>query len=117
MLTDDTARATVDRARATYRTRAESLRKALSRRDIHLTRSDGINLWLPVADENAAMISLAAAGIKAAPGGPFEVTDHPHNDHLRLTVAALHDGEIPDVAAHLATAALASPAYRRIRRS
>ncbi|GAB4586609.1 aminotransferase class I/II-fold pyridoxal phosphate-dependent enzyme [Nocardia sp. IFM 10818] len=116
MLTDDAARATVARARTVYRARAEALRKALSRHDIRIARGDGINLWLPVADENAAMISLAAAGIKASPGGPFEVTDHPHNDHVRLTVAALHDGEIPELAAHLAIAAAASPAYRRIRR-
>ncbi|WP_067689780.1 aminotransferase-like domain-containing protein, partial [Nocardia jejuensis] len=117
MLDDDTARSTVATARTTYRARAEALRKALARHDIRIPRRDGINLWLPVADENAAMISLAAAGIKPAPGGPFEVTDHPHTDHLRLTVAALHDAEISEVAGHLATAANAAPSYRRIRRA
>ncbi|MEC3956116.1 aminotransferase class I/II-fold pyridoxal phosphate-dependent enzyme [Nocardia sp. CDC153] len=116
MLTDDTARATVTTARTIYRARAEALRKSLSRYDIQLPPGDGINLWFPVADENAALISLAAAGIKAAPGGPFEVTDHPHTDHLRLTVAALGDAEIPEVARHLATAAEATPTYRRARR-
>lgn len=117
MLTDDDARATVASARITYRTRADALRKALTRHGLRVARGDGINLWLPVSDENAAMISLAASGIKAAPGGPFEVTEHPHTDHLRLTVAALHDGEIAEVAGHLATAATASPTYRRIRRA
>ncbi|MFE3188113.1 aminotransferase class I/II-fold pyridoxal phosphate-dependent enzyme [Nocardia sp. NPDC059240] len=116
MLTDDTARTTVTEARAVYRARSESLRKALSRHGIDLPRGDGINVWFPVADENAALISLAAAGIKAAPGGPFEVTDDPHTDHLRLTLAALQTHEIPDVARHLATAAAAAPTYRRIRR-
>ncbi|WP_405495950.1 aminotransferase class I/II-fold pyridoxal phosphate-dependent enzyme [Nocardia sp. NBC_00511] len=116
MLTDDTAIATVAHARAVYRGKAEALRKALSRHGIHLTRGDGINLWFPVADENAAMISLAAAGIKAAPGGPFEATDHPLTDHLRITVAALPVNDIAEVARQLATAALAEPTYRRVRR-
>ncbi|WP_328602935.1 aminotransferase class I/II-fold pyridoxal phosphate-dependent enzyme [Nocardia terrae] len=116
MLTDDTAHATIANARAVYRTRTDALRKALSHRNIQLPRADGINIWFPVADENAALISLAAAGIKAAPGGPFAVNDHPATDHLRLTVAALPDSEIATVATHLVTAAQAMPTYRRIRR-
>ncbi|NNH69388.1 aminotransferase class I/II-fold pyridoxal phosphate-dependent enzyme [Nocardia uniformis] len=117
MLTDDTARTTVATARTTYRTRADTLRRALARHGLHIARGDGINLWLPVSDENAAMIALAASGIKAAPGGPFEVTEHPRTDHLRLTTAALRDGDIAEVAAHLASAATASPTYRRVRRA
>ncbi|WP_245663280.1 aminotransferase class I/II-fold pyridoxal phosphate-dependent enzyme [Nocardia inohanensis] len=116
MLTDPTARATVATARDTYRTRSDALRKALARQGIPLLRADGINLWIPVADENAALITLAAAGIKAAPGGPFEVTDHRPTDHLRLTVAAVQAGEIDDLAIHLAAAATAAPTYRRMRR-
>ncbi|MFI5775649.1 PLP-dependent aminotransferase family protein [Nocardia sp. NPDC051570] len=116
MLTDEAARTAVASARDAYRARTDALRKALARQGISLPRPDGINLWLPVADENAAMISLAAAGIKAAPGGPFEVTDRRASDHLRITVAAIPDGEITSVAAHLAAAAAALPTYRRIRR-
>jgi DNA-binding transcriptional MocR family regulator len=116
MLTDDAARAAVSTARTSYRTRTDALRKALSRHGISLPRPDGINLWLPVADENAAMISLAAVGIKTAPGGPFEVTDNPATDHLRLTVAALTDADVGSLAAHLAAAATALPTYRRLRR-
>ncbi|WP_245997435.1 aminotransferase-like domain-containing protein [Nocardia pseudobrasiliensis] len=117
MLTDDAARTAVADARNAYRERAEALRKALARQGISIPRPDGINMWLPVADENAAMVSLAAAGIKAAPGGPFEVTDHPSSDHLRVTIAAVPHGEIASVAAHLASAATAPPTYRRIRRT
>ncbi|MBF6331346.1 PLP-dependent aminotransferase family protein [Nocardia transvalensis] len=116
MLTDESACAAVATARTTYRARGEALRKALARHGLTVPRPDGINLWLPVADENAATISLAAAGIKAAPGGPFEVTDHPDRDHLRVTVAALPEGDIGSVAAHLAAAATALPTYRRVRR-
>ncbi|UGT44368.1 aminotransferase class I/II-fold pyridoxal phosphate-dependent enzyme [Nocardia yamanashiensis] len=117
MLTDSAARDTVAGARTAYRARSEALRKALSQHGIPVARADGINLWVPVADENAAMISLAAAGIKAAPGGPFEVTEHPETDHLRLTVAALHRADVDELAAHLATAAAALPTYRRARRA
>lgn len=115
MLNDHTAAATVTAARAEYRRRSTELRRALARHNIHVARGDGINLWLPVADENAAMISLAAAGIKVAPGGPFEVGE-PQTDHLRLTVSPLIDTEIDWLANELATATTAAPTYRRIRR-
>lgn len=32
---------------------------------------DGIDLWLAVASERAAIVHLAAAGVRVAPGGPF----------------------------------------------
>ncbi|MQY31408.1 aminotransferase-like domain-containing protein [Nocardia aurantia] len=117
MLTDHDARRAVGTARAVYRARGEALRAALARRGTALPRGDGINLWLPVADENAALVSLAAAGVKAAPGGPFEVTDHPPIAHLRITVAALAEAGIDRLAGQLVTAAAAAPAYRRVRRS
>ncbi|WP_330181099.1 aminotransferase class I/II-fold pyridoxal phosphate-dependent enzyme [Nocardia sp. NBC_01503] len=116
MLADETARHTVATARHTYRTRATTLRKSLTHHGITIPPGDGINLWLPVADEHAAMISLAAVGIKAAPSAPFEVTEHPYTDHLRLTIAAVQPSDIPEIATHLATAATAAPTYRRIRR-
>lgn len=31
----------------------------------------GIDLWLSVASERAAIVHLAAAGVRVAPGGPF----------------------------------------------
>ncbi|WP_019925857.1 PLP-dependent aminotransferase family protein [Nocardia sp. BMG111209] len=117
MLTDHDARRAVTTARAVYRARGDALRAALARHGTVLPRADGINLWLPVADENAALISLAAAGIKAAPGGPFEVTDRAAVAHLRLTVAAVTEPGVDRLAGRLATAAAAAPAYRRVRRA
>ncbi|MEV0060955.1 aminotransferase class I/II-fold pyridoxal phosphate-dependent enzyme [Nocardia sp. NPDC050718] len=117
MLDDADARATVTRARREYRRRATALRRALAAHGVTVTPGDGINLWLPVHDENAAMISLAAAGIKAAPGGPFEVTARTSTDHLRLTLGALSSAaDLPWLAAELAAASTATPTYRRIRR-
>ncbi|MFC6012170.1 aminotransferase class I/II-fold pyridoxal phosphate-dependent enzyme [Nocardia lasii] len=118
MLHDPGARATVAGARLEYRRRATALRRALAGHGVTLATGDGINLWLPVDDENAAMISLAAAGIKAAPGGPFEVAPNPTRDHLRLTLGALDSTtDLPWLAAELATATTAAPTYRRIRRT
>jgi DNA-binding transcriptional MocR family regulator len=49
---------------------------------------DGLNLWLPVADEAAALIRLASQGIAVAPGAPFAVL--PEQDgHIRVTIASL----------------------------
>lgn len=117
MLDDDTAGHAVTTARAEYRRRSAELRRALTRRGITVARGDGINLWLPVADENAAMISLAAAGIKAAPGGPFIVGDPPPTDHLRITISPLADADLDWLATELAAATTAVPTYRRIRRT
>ncbi|WP_433655475.1 PLP-dependent aminotransferase family protein [Nocardia sp. CA-128927] len=117
MLDDETAVHAVTTARAEYRRRSAELRRALTRRGVTVARGDGINLWLPVADENAAMISLAAAGIKAAPGGPFIVGDPPPTDHLRITISPLADNDLDWLATELAAATVAAPTYRRIRRA
>ncbi len=34
---------------------------------------DGINLWMPVRDERAALVHLAAEGIAVAAGTPFVI--------------------------------------------
>ncbi|MBP2190975.1 aminotransferase-like domain-containing protein [Nocardia goodfellowii] len=116
MLGDQESVRAVTAARDEYRRRAGELRRALAKKGVVVPRGDGINLWLPVADENAAMISLAAAGIKVAPGGPFEVGDQPASDHLRLTVSPLAGIDVDWLATELAAATVAAPTYRRVRR-
>ena len=54
---------------------------------VDVTGTDGINLWMRVDDERAAVVALAAQGIGVAPGTPFLV--RPDSDHLRVTVGAL----------------------------
>ena len=66
------------------------------------TGTDGINLWMQVADERSSLITLAAQGIGAAPGEPFMV--QPDEPSLRVTVGLVaHD--LADVAKRLADAA------------
>lgn len=69
-----------------------------------LPPGDGLNLWLPVADEQAALISLAGAGIGAAAGAAFTVGAG--TPHLRVTVGLIGDDH-EAVAARLAEAARA----------
>ena len=57
---------------------------------VDVTGTDGINLWMGVDDERAAVVALAAQGIGVAPGTPFLV--RPDTDHLRVTVGALSPG-------------------------
>jgi DNA-binding transcriptional MocR family regulator len=74
----------VARARDEYARRRAAIVAALDDRGVPCTGTDGINLWMRVADERSALLTLAAQGIGAAPGEPFLVrADHPH---LRVTV-------------------------------
>lgn len=71
LLTDATTIAGLDRARAAYRDRQSALNTALGANGVDMPVPDGINLWLPVNDERNAVVQLAAAGVRVAPGGPF----------------------------------------------
>ncbi|SNY41494.1 DNA-binding transcriptional regulator, MocR family, contains an aminotransferase domain [Paractinoplanes atraurantiacus] len=99
LLTDPASIAAVEHARTTYAARRRAVASALS-----LPPGDGLNLWLPVADEQAALISLASAGIAAAAGAAFTVG--PGSPHLRVTVGLIA-ADHAAVAARLAEAARA----------
>jgi DNA-binding transcriptional MocR family regulator len=85
-------------ARAEYARRRAAVTDVLSDRGVPVTGSDGINLWMGVADERSALITLAARGIGAAPGEPFMVRDD--TPHLRLTVGLLGDTGTPGSITH-----------------
>jgi DNA-binding transcriptional MocR family regulator len=102
-LTHDEPVAAVARARREYATRRQRLADELRRLGITVAGDDGLNLWLPVDNELAALLALATAGIGAAAGAPFG-TDGQHAPHLRITTATL-DGGHRDVAQALAEAA------------
>ncbi|MEM9465083.1 MAG: aminotransferase class I/II-fold pyridoxal phosphate-dependent enzyme [Actinomycetota bacterium] len=91
LLTDPEAEATVAAAEAAYRRRRADLIAALETCGVQLpTDGSGLNLWVPVDDERDALVTLAAAGIGAAPGSPFLV-DPDEQDHIRLTISAVDD--------------------------
>jgi DNA-binding transcriptional MocR family regulator len=79
---------------------------------VDVTGTDGINVWMGVDDERAAVLALAAQGIGVAPGTPFLV--RPDSEHLRVTVGALApERGLRQVAEQLAAAALLASARRR----
>ncbi|GAA4602061.1 DNA-binding transcriptional MocR family regulator [Actinoplanes octamycinicus] len=111
LLTDPASVAAVRAARDEYARRRRLISDGLRSAGIDLPDGEGINIWLPVADEQAALLSLASAGIGAAAGTAFTVG--PGTPHLRVTVGLVTAGHA-EVAAHLARAAQTlSPAIPR----
>jgi DNA-binding transcriptional MocR family regulator len=103
LLVDDRAVARVGYAREEYARRRVALATALAAHGVEVRGNDGINVWLPVRDESAALMRLASQGIGVAPGAPFAARPG-RVDHVRVTAGLLADG-YAEVAAQLAAAA------------
>ena len=103
LLTDPASRAEVDRARETYAERRLAFTTALAGEGVETVGADGLNAWVPVLDEAAALVRLASQGIGVAPGAPFLVL--PDEPHVRVTCGLLDVDDIPAVAAAVAAAA------------
>lgn len=103
LLTDESSTALVLEARQVYRARQAALADALTGLGLPLSRADGINAWVPVADERDALVRLAASGIRVAGGGPFLAEDRPAA-FIRVTAGALR-GDVLPVARAIAAAA------------
>jgi DNA-binding transcriptional MocR family regulator len=109
MLDDEPTLSAVASARGEYARRRQLVADVLESRGVGVTGRDGINLWMTVADERSALVTLAAQGIGAAPGEPFQVRrDTPH---LRVTVGLI-ETDHERIANQLAQAARGSPARR-----
>jgi DNA-binding transcriptional MocR family regulator len=102
LLTDPTAQQEVAAARGTYSSRRQAFVDALAGEGIPVVGADGLNVWVPVRDESAALMRLAAQGIGAAPGTPFQVL--PDEGHVRVTTGLLAD-RVAEVAHAVAAAA------------
>ncbi len=103
LLQSDETPALLAAARATYDDRRRRLSEVLTAAGVDHPGGDGINVWIAVEDERAALVQLASQGIGAAPGTPF--LTRPDRDHLRLTLSRLRDDDIEHVAAVLVDAA------------
>jgi aspartate/methionine/tyrosine aminotransferase len=102
LLTAPDSVAQVETARRTYDERQSAFADAMVRQGIPMRVGDGLNVWLPVADERAATVSLAASGIRVAPGGPFQLGEPVPS--VRVTVGMIRD-DIQTIAEQLAAAA------------
>jgi DNA-binding transcriptional MocR family regulator len=96
----------VAEARRQYMARQRTLVGQLGALGVPLAVPDGINLWLPVHGERAALLQLAASGIRVAGGTPFlAATDG--QAFVRVTSGLVSPDDAPKVAAALAAAAAA----------
>jgi DNA-binding transcriptional MocR family regulator len=105
MLDDRRTAQRVAAARAAYAERRAAVADALAARGVATGGRDGINLWVPVADEQRAVVALATQGVGVARGSPFLA--FADDDHVRVTVGLLHGGRraADRLAAQLAEAA------------
>jgi DNA-binding transcriptional MocR family regulator len=71
---------------ASYGKRRDALVAALAERGVAAGGRSGLNVWVPVPDETAAVTRLSHAGWAAAPGARFRIASPPG---LRLTVSPL----------------------------
>ena len=95
----------VAEARRQYYARQRTLAGELAARGVEVSRPDGINLWLPVADERAAVLHLAAAGIRVAGGSAFVADPGTARPHVRVTSGLVSPADAAEVAGALAAAA------------
>jgi len=103
MLTDPESEARVARAEAEYTHRRDALGKELETHGIVPSAGKGLNLWVPVTDDQAAVWALAAHGIGVAPGEPFTI-ERPDVSHIRVTSGIL-DRDFKRIADLIASAA------------
>jgi len=103
LLTDRDAVGSVIRARDEYGRRRAALVDALARCDVLAPGTDGLNIWVPVHDEAAAMVRLAREGIGVAPGKAFTLGPS-DGDHVRVTAGLVEVDQAEHVAQALAAA-------------
>ncbi|TAM93008.1 MAG: aminotransferase class I/II-fold pyridoxal phosphate-dependent enzyme [Jatrophihabitans sp.] len=97
----------VQRAQREYARRRAAVVGALARAGVPVGGKDGLNIWVPVLDEQAAVLLLATRGIGVSAGRPFAVRPG-QAPHLRVTVGLVAAGHA-ELAAALADASRAGP--------
>jgi DNA-binding transcriptional MocR family regulator len=103
LLTDPASQAQVAAAQQEYAGRREAFVARLAAAGVGLACADGLNAWVPVYDESAALVRLASQGIGVAPGSPFNVLSE-EQGHVRVTVGLLGE-HLDEVADQVAAAA------------
>jgi DNA-binding transcriptional MocR family regulator len=89
-----------------YAERRQGLIAQLARRGITAQGRTGLNVWVPVTDETAVVSSLFQARWAVAPGARFRQASGPG---VRITVSALNEANIPQLADDLAAAMKTPP--------
>jgi DNA-binding transcriptional MocR family regulator len=103
LLTDAASTAAIADARGEYARRRSAMTTRLSDHGIQVPGTDGVNIWVPVEDETAALLLLASRGIGASSGSPFRVRSG-QQPHIRITTGLIRDDfdRVADAIAHAA---------------
>jgi DNA-binding transcriptional MocR family regulator len=92
---DKAATRLVHKAETVYARNRALLQSALADRGVASCGRSGLNVWVPVPDETAAITRLLNAGWAAAPGTRFRIGTPPG---MRITVSSIDAGEIDPLA-------------------
>jgi len=84
------AQLAVDHARRRYALRRNLLTDALKIRGFTVNNRDGMHVWIPVPDENAALVNLASYGVTVGAGARC-FSGAPTGGHLRILTSRLPD--------------------------
>jgi DNA-binding transcriptional MocR family regulator len=104
---DRQAQRLMSAAAAAYTARRQALLDALAAHGMRASGRSGLNVWVPVADEQVAVRRLLDAGWAVSAGERFRLRSEPA---VRLSIGRLPVEEAPAVAA-----ALAAPSPRPVR--
>jgi len=99
--TDPASRRRVARAARAYAARRDALRAALAAHGIEAHGTSGLNVWIPVPEEAAAVQALLASGYAVAAGERFRIASPPA---IRVTISRLPPAAAPAFAAAVAAA-------------
>jgi DNA-binding transcriptional MocR family regulator len=103
LLTEPAALAQVTAAGEEYARRRAALVGALADRGVRVGGTEGMNIWVPVQDETAAVVRLASQGIGVSAGTPYAVLPQ-RSGHLRITAGLVASGH-EELAEQVAAAA------------
>lgn len=109
LLTDDEVASQVESAALVYGERRRALVDALAATGVGAHAASGLNVWIPVSDEAAAVAGMRDFGIAVRAGSRFRLRSGPG---IRVTVAALDEPQRSAVVAALAGALAPGPLTR-----
>ncbi|MDE2571006.1 MAG: aminotransferase class I/II-fold pyridoxal phosphate-dependent enzyme [bacterium] len=106
---DPAVKEQVERAREVYAQRRDAFVRALAAEGIIVQARSGLNVWVPVVDEEAMVRSLLEAGWGVNPGSRFRIAGGPA---IRVTIARLEPNDAVELARAI-SAASCPTAYAR----
>jgi DNA-binding transcriptional MocR family regulator len=104
LLQDPATDQLVEHAAASYAARRKHIVMGLRAHGIEMRDAEGLNLWIPVANEQRAVVALALNGVGVAPGAPFNVDTGAPTNHIRISVGNAR-GDLDELVAAIVVAA------------